>query len=263
MKNKIKIIFFDIDGTLYSHGKYEGISESSLKTILKLKENSYKLALCTSRSFCDLKHFDLDIFNLFDAKLLMAGTCVIIGEEKTYYTIDDDNLKEIIAFLEDHKITYRYCLPNDCDYLNQEDYETGQLFYKLYYEIPPVKKYEGEKVNHLNLYFHNDKQIEKQLLEICNKSIMHPMGITSEVSPMGVDKGEMILKIAEKFGFKQEEVCAFGDGYNDITMLSMAGLGIAMGNARDEVKKYADYVTDHIDEDGIYKACKHFGFIEE
>ena len=54
---------------------------------------------------------------------------------------------------------------------------------------------------------------------------------------------------------------AFGDGGNDIQMLSHAGIGIAMGNASDEVKKVADFVTDSVDEDGVYKALKHFKVI--
>ena len=52
---------------------------------------------------------------------------------------------------------------------------------------------------------------------------------------------------------------AFGDGGNDIPIIKRAGTGIAMGNALDNVKDVADYVTDHIDNDGIAKALEHFG----
>ena len=54
---------------------------------------------------------------------------------------------------------------------------------------------------------------------------------------------------------------AFGDGGNDSGMLRHAGIGVAMGNANEEVKAAADYVTTSVDEDGIYKALKHFGVI--
>ena len=54
---------------------------------------------------------------------------------------------------------------------------------------------------------------------------------------------------------------AFGDGENDITMLDLVGTGIAMGNADEEVKKHADYVTTSVDEDGILLALKHFNII--
>ena len=54
---------------------------------------------------------------------------------------------------------------------------------------------------------------------------------------------------------------AIGDGENDIGMISYAGIGVAMGNASDEVKNAADYVTDTVDEDGLANALRHFGLI--
>ena len=60
---------------------------------------------------------------------------------------------------------------------------------------------------------------------------------------------------------KLEETMAFGDGGNDISMLRHAAIGIAMGQAKEDVKAAADYVTASIDEDGISKAMKHFGII--
>lgn len=58
-----------------------------------------------------------------------------------------------------------------------------------------------------------------------------------------------------------QETMAFGDGENDIEMLEYAGIGIAMGNSDDMVKKSADYVTDCIDNEGIEKALRHFEVI--
>ena len=55
---------------------------------------------------------------------------------------------------------------------------------------------------------------------------------------------------------------AFGDGGNDVSMLRYAGIGVAMGNANDDVKAHADYVTTSIDEDGVANALKHFGLID-
>ena len=69
-------------------------------------------------------------------------------------------------------------------------------------------------------------------------------------------------KIIEYFGISLNETMAFGDGGNDISMLQHAGLGVAMGNAKEEVKQKADYVTTSVDEDGIANALKHFGIID-
>ncbi|MBR5298612.1 MAG: HAD hydrolase family protein, partial [Parabacteroides sp.] len=82
-----------------------------------------------------------------------------------------------------------------------------------------------------------------------------------DVVSMGISKRVGIDKMLEHFHIGLDECMAFGDGGNDIQMLSHVGLGVAMGNASDEVKKYADYVTDSVDEDGIYKALKFFNVI--
>ena len=71
-----------------------------------------------------------------------------------------------------------------------------------------------------------------------------------------------MLKVMEEYGLEQKDLCAFGDGGNDIEMLKSAALGIAMGNGRQELKDVADYVAHDISDDGLYKALKHFGFLK-
>jgi Cof subfamily protein (haloacid dehalogenase superfamily) len=71
-----------------------------------------------------------------------------------------------------------------------------------------------------------------------------------------VSKGNALVKIAAELGIKAEEVVAFGDNHNDIGMLRFAGLGVAMGNAHDEVKAEADYVTGSNAEDGVAAAIE-------
>ena len=65
----------------------------------------------------------------------------------------------------------------------------------------------------------------------------------------------------QHYGISLDEAMCFGDGGNDKDMLMAAGCGVAMGNAEEEVKAAADHVTEDIDDEGILKACKHFGLI--
>ena len=75
----------------------------------------------------------------------------------------------------------------------------------------------------------------------------------------GKEKG--IRALCEAMGISVEETIAFGDGANDRKMLEMAGIGVAMGNALEEVKQSADYITDTVEEDGLAKALHHFCLI--
>ncbi|MDR0348571.1 MAG: HAD hydrolase family protein, partial [Tannerella sp.] len=68
-------------------------------------------------------------------------------------------------------------------------------------------------------------------------------------------------RILEHYGISLSETMAFGDGGNDIPMLQHVACGIAMGNASDEVKAVAGYVTDSVDDDGLTNALRHFGLI--
>ena len=79
-----------------------------------------------------------------------------------------------------------------------------------------------------------------------------------EIMPKGIDKAKVLRNFLPYLGITREEVICCGDGYNDKTMIEFAGLGVAMANARDEVKEVADYITASNDEDGIVKVVKKF-----
>lgn len=78
-----------------------------------------------------------------------------------------------------------------------------------------------------------------------------------EFTPLGVDKSRALAETFTALGIDPSEVAAFGDAQNDQTMIEWAGCGVAMGNAVDEVKAVADYVTLSCDEDGIAAALEH------
>ena len=77
-----------------------------------------------------------------------------------------------------------------------------------------------------------------------------------ELVPPGIDKARSLAVLLEKLNMKKEEMVAIGDGYNDLSMIKFAGLGVAMGNAQEPVKKAADYITLSNDEDGVAEAVE-------
>ena len=79
-----------------------------------------------------------------------------------------------------------------------------------------------------------------------------------ELVPQGIDKALSLAVLLKEIGVEHKEMIAIGDGYNDLSMIKFAGLGIAMGNAQEPVKKAADYITLSNEEDGVAEALEHF-----
>ena len=79
-----------------------------------------------------------------------------------------------------------------------------------------------------------------------------------EITPLGIEKASALLKLADTLGYTSENIMACGDGLNDIPMLKIAGVSVAMGNAYDETKRYADYISASNDLDGVAVAIDKF-----
>ncbi|HWJ79818.1 MAG TPA: Cof-type HAD-IIB family hydrolase [Niallia sp.] len=89
-------------------------------------------------------------------------------------------------------------------------------------------------------------------------SVMRSKPFFLEFTELGVTKGTSLSMLIDKLGIKREEVIAMGDSYNDVAMIEFAGLGVAMGNAPDDVKAISDYVTDTNNHDGVAKVVQKF-----
>lgn len=81
-----------------------------------------------------------------------------------------------------------------------------------------------------------------------------------ELVPKGIDKAQSLSVLLEETGMKREEMIAIGDGFNDLSMIQYAGLGIAMANAQPVVRENADFITYSNDEDGVAHAVEKFIF---
>ncbi len=101
---------------------------------------------------------------------------------------------------------------------------------------------------------------EEDLAEIlCEKmDIFRSAPFFLELVPKGIDKAQSLLRLLAKINLTPADLMAFGDGYNDLSMLKLAGMGVAMANAAPEVRAEADYVTLSNEEDGIAAALEHF-----
>ena len=126
--------------------------------------------------------------------------------------------------------------------------------------LPSVKEYKEEDVYQVNLFCEDEfmPYFEKTKKKLAYSRLAH---YGYDIYTLNHNKAVGIQKLIEYLGIKREEIIAFGDGHNDAEMLNYAGLGIAMGNAIEKVKKASDYITKDIDDSGIYYALKHFNVI--
>ncbi len=265
--SKYKLIAFDVDDTLLTTEKV--ISPKTKQALLNAQKNGIKLCVASGRLPYGVKPYaeELDVLNNGGYYLGFNGGAVLnSGNEligKTY--LDSKYIEPVYEVLRPTNVTtmvhkgdiiYADRKVNDYTHiepdviglpLNLVDDIAEFVDWKLHKillcgEPGELKEVEGK----LKAKFADDVDIY----------LSAPWFL--EVMPNGVNKGLGVEKVCADMGISMDEVMAFGDNYNDIPMLEMAGLGIAMGNAEDEVKNSADYVTDTCDLDGIAKALGKF-----
>ena len=114
-----------------------------------------------------------------------------------------------------------------------------------------------------DIYFKDAAHRERIAAALGDACLVNPHGPhpSADVTVVGCDKGDAVRGVAQSLGVSLEDTFAFGDGINDLSMINAAGHGVAMGNAVDEVKAAAEYVTTDIDKDGIKNALSHYGLI--
>ncbi len=258
----IKAIFFDIDGTSFSHTTDE-IPASAMKAFHQLKENGYKIGICTSRSLAEMSELPKEYTDIMDAIVCIAGAQIYEnGTCITTHSLIHEEMQRIMQVMDENRITYRWVSVDQDNYMNQHDDEIRERFHTLYGMIPDTKAYQGEELVHV-LYYTHDEALRDHIAQLCEQNYHISLHYANEILAPGVNKGHGIIECAKHWGFVQNEIAAFGDGYNDVEMIEAAEIGIAMGNAQESLKAVADYVTDDIDDNGLYNACVHFGWIKE
>lgn len=256
----IKALFFDIDGTLVSF-KTHCMPQSTIEAIETARAKGLKIFIATGRHYSVINNLgDMR----FDGYITMNGCYCLTGDEKVIYkkSIPQSDTHSLLSYMETNTFPCAFVEEHKLS-VNMIDKNVSDLFHLLNFKnIPtePLSYYQDKEIFQLSAFFPTETEDDiMKHLPHCETMRWYPT--FTDVISKGVDKGMGISKMCEYFGFSVNETMAFGDGGNDIQMLEHAGIGIAMGNARDEVKAVADYVTDSVDEDGIRNALKHFGIV--
>jgi 5-amino-6-(5-phospho-D-ribitylamino)uracil phosphatase len=101
-------------------------------------------------------------------------------------------------------------------------------------------------------------RLVKELSYFAELEITNSLPTNIEINPKGVSKAKALERVCQKLDITMDNVMSVGDSLNDIKMIQEAGIGVAMGNAQEAIKKVANHITDTNDEDGVAKAIEHF-----
>ncbi|MGX9340176.1 YcsE-related riboflavin metabolism phosphatase [Mycoplasma sp. 1781] len=268
MNNKYKMVVFDIDGTLLPFG----IDELSLRMkemFRKLKDAGYINVLCSGR---DIFTVGKQIHNPYVDYFIGANGTFILDLKTNEYifeqTIDYNDFVKFRLFANERKIPfsfvgYKWGYYNDLFNLNH--------WFYLPYKDKFISEKEFETKNDKNYLItvstNNPEYWSKQLNILFEHHNMNmwvlatwPGGIF--LSAKGITKAVGLEVLGKLLDIKPSEMVAFGDSENDIEMLKLVGLGIAMGNGEDTTKNVANEICLPVTEDGPYFKLKEKGFYE-
>ena len=263
MNSNIKALFFDIDGTLVSF-KTHRIPQSTVDALQQAKRNGVKVYISTGRPIMIINNLG-QIDHLIDGYITTNGARCFVGDTTVcLHPISRSDVMEVVA---------------DADRNDYSVIVVGERHLVVYHPTDVVRKVfvEGLGVTNLDFSTHLDDLAHEEVLQLtpfcsaqqeaqlmprlhhCNSGRWHPA--FTDITSGDADKGKGLHAMADYLGLDISQTMAFGDGGNDISIISEAGIGVAMGNAGDNVKAIADFVTSSVDEDGVRNALLHFGVI--
>lgn len=269
MKHKIKMIGFDLDGTLLTDQKELG--EYTVQILKRAVEEGIVILPITGRPLCGLPEEVTGLTGLRyaitanGARILDLKNAAVLKEQ----LVSVETAEKILDILGNYdslrEIYYDGTGYAEREKLEQIDhfFEEGPMAEYVRSTRQPVEnlmdkfRKESREVDKVQGVFADLGEREAALDEIRKLEGVTITGVLHnniEVNAAGVDKGNALLWLAQYLGIAPEETMAFGDGNNDITLLEKAGTGVAMKNGIEEVKHAADRITEKTnDEEGAAK----------
>lgn len=258
-----KLVAIDLDDTLLDDKL--AISPRVKEALQKIRKQGVIVTLATGRMYASALPFARDL-NIEVPLITYQGAIIknsLNGEVLRNFPVPLEFAREIISLVKEEYGFHIHVYVEDQLYLESITKE-GKGYAKLaHVKLNPI----GDLIGFL-------KQAPTKMVIIAEPALLDPLNerlektyqdklhITRskpqylEVMHLRADKGQALADLAAHLGIKQEEVMAFGDAPNDVEMLEYAGTAVVMGNAGDEIKKIADYVTLSNNEDGVADAIE-------
>ena len=265
--SKIKIAIFDIDDTLIPRGS-QAIIPSAIAAINALKANGIEVMIATGRAHYFIQD---EVFTKIKPNYTVTinGACGLDINKDFLYTVpmDREECNALLTYALKHDLAFATKMSQDMQVMSGMD-----TFLSVYLKGSP-KSYILKDYSHKKEFTKDDElpmgifmMGDESLIE--QSSTLAPDGFYAKAYDDAYDvyskqagKIRGIEHVLNDLNLTWDEVIAFGDAANDIEMLQHAAIGVAMGNASQEVKDAADYTTKNLLNDGIEFALKHFKLI--
>ncbi|MDF2802971.1 MAG: HAD-superfamily hydrolase, subfamily [Anaerocolumna sp.] len=265
-----EILVLDIDGTLTNSNK--DISPKTLDAIMSIQERKHTVVLASGRptpgitALADklrLSHYGGYILSYNGAKIINCKTGEVIYEKvlpadiiPSLHAAAIQHNVGIISYEGDHVIT-----DMDIDEYMMKEAKINSIPIKAIKDFP---NYITFPVNKCLITGHGDKlaEIEPKMKEQFGDriNIYRSEPFFLELMPHNIDKANSLKELLKYLNLTNEQMISCGDGYNDLSMIEYAGMGVAMANAQEIVKKAANYITFSNDEDGVAHVIEEFMF---
>lgn len=270
----IKIIALDLDGTLLDSEKR--LSEENRRALEQAADKGIEIVPTTGRIYA--------IIPEVVRQLPFINYAITVNGAELYDVRNDrvlaknelpwEKAVEIMKYLDGFDVVYD-CYQNGGGYMTKAhldkvvDYLTSDYFKEIYAKsrtpVPELKAYlreRGEGVQKVQ-FCTKDQALRAFLLQDLQErfdgvAVSAALAFNGEINDEKGHKGGALTKLCKHLGCTMENVMTIGDGANDITMLQMAGVSVAMENAAPEVKAAAKYVTASCDESGVAQAIQKF-----
>ena len=269
MTQRFRLLVLDLDGTL-TNSKKE-ISPRNRQTLLRLQQEGVRLVLASGRptysiaplaDALQMKEHGGFILSYNGGEIIEWGTGRLLYKNllpddvlPVLYTAAVHNEQAILTYDNEYILTES----PDNEYVRKEAFLNKMKIRAVddFLEAAPLPLPKCLIVGDPDRLIRTEAELSLRLQGQISVYRSEPYFL--ELVPMGIDKAHSLSVLLDKLGLTRETMVAIGDGYNDLSMIRFAGLGIAMANAQEPVKQAADYITLSNDEDGVAAAIEtHF-----